>query len=360
MIMKRFILFVALCSICMLVHATPEIVIQAKQCDPDIAAYIQESLQKQLRVSSAYTITFVLVQDEDKLSVSYSDKNETMRGNSRTDNVWTDLDPLIQRIVTDIHGKLPLPATTSQTQTNVISPAQSSYQPQYTGATTTPVYNNTYSTTSNNQTTKRATTGEEYLYRELFSSSLPPQVSLDDVNRGSAQIGSLLVFPDGTRGIIFYLVGTHGLVVSLDETKAKWENVRNSSNCTNILHLVDDRDYPRGCVMGLGEQQTDAILSQLGNMRAPAADWCVSHGAGWYLPSAGEMWQLITIANEEKGALGKISLMCEIYGGVAFAKGWYWTSSEQNYEEAYNISSGGSTASEDKDENNRVRAIRRF
>jgi hypothetical protein len=199
----------------------------------------------------------------------------------------------------------------------------------------------------------------------------PQNYSMEDVASGTATIGGKIWFSDGSYGVIFFLDGMgHGLAVSLDETETKWQNAKKEKYCQDIYQLVNESEPSRYCNGGLGAQQTQMIINQLGWGQAPAAEWCLRHGDGWYLPSAGELWYLFTVANycTNNGGDGKkvspqdgfISKMLQTLGGQPIDSRWYWSSSEENQEEAWNVNVLGKFSSEDKTNEVAVRAVRYF
>ena len=174
-------------------------------------------------------------------------------------------------------------------------------------------------------------------------------------------IGEIMSFSDGTSGVVFYKDNNgHGLVVSLEETTAKWD-VAKGKNITDISDIPNGGTaIPNISTIGEGMINTEAILHQLPSAQCPAASWCVSLGKGWYLPTASELSYLLIIANAGQGMMGPISIALQTNGGTAINSGWYWTSSEVDRNEVVNLSSKGSYATEKKGEANSVRAIRAF
>ena len=162
-------------------------------------------------------------------------------------------------------------------------------------------------------------------------------------------------FPDGTMGIVFYTgKDNHGLAVSLDEASLKWEDEKQAKGCHDIWELPNDGDENE-CIYGAGQKNTAAIIRQIGKSDAPAAEWCVSHGEGWYLPNSCEL--LLIFEANKKGLLNAALVYA---GGDPIDKEWYWSSSENNYCEAINISCGGSQSGEKKNKEVAVRAVRAF
>ena len=188
----------------------------------------------------------------------------------------------------------------------------------------------------------------------LFNKKPETQVS----RHPSTGIGSLKVFPDGSKGIVFFEDETGGLAVSLDQVSVQWENAK-GRKCNNIIALIDEGSASNYFIKGKGLEQTRSIVNQIG-MMAPAASWCMNHGYGWYLPSAGELYYLLTVANEKKRGNGIISKARMTNGGAPLDGRWFWSSNEHDKKEAFNVSSGGSIDTEDKNETAVVVAVRAF
>ena len=175
------------------------------------------------------------------------------------------------------------------------------------------------------------------------------------------QVGSLLNFSDGSFGIVFYADDKgHGLVVSLIETRAKWD-------INKRKHMSDVPDIPNTenaqaeiTQLGEGAQYTSAILRHMSSFMCPAAAWCRAQGEDWYLPSASELTYLLRVANGGRDEKGPISRAITAAGGIKLDGDWYWSSSETERTEALNVSEGGYVSSENKDEENAVRAVRAF
>lgn len=169
-------------------------------------------------------------------------------------------------------------------------------------------------------------------------------------------------FPDGTKGIVFYTdQNGHGLAVSLDEESLKWEDAKNARACHDIIKLPNDEGQSE-LTYGLGQQNTDAIIQQISESYASAASWCKLHGNGWYLPSAGELWYLMKIANNDKfeGQLNNAIIEAEGVPIDLNFNTWYWSSSEKSYDEAINVNPIGWVTGGRKTSKIRVRAVRAF
>ena len=170
------------------------------------------------------------------------------------------------------------------------------------------------------------------------------------VTESNSRIGEMIVFPDGTQGIIFYLQNGRGLAISLIERELKWDNNRKPEDIVS-LDNIDENNHP--FIYGEGIASTQAIIQQLGT-NAEAANWCTRMGEGWYMPSSGELYYLMTVSKKGTALYNKLNSL------GARLNGWYWASTEHNKKEAMNISDGGTVFTEDKDSEVKVRAVRAF
>ncbi len=211
--------------------------------------------------------------------------------------------------------------------------------------------NNTPSTPS---TTTTSTTTPTISRRQRTN----PNQGEDIVNTSNGEIGKKKVFADGSVGIVFYYENGHGLAVSLDKTTCKWDNKRSNRQCQDIASLPNE-EGTKLMTFNQGEDYTQRIIQNLGTA-ATAAQWCTQLGKGWYMPSCGELWYLLEVANQKSDTFGPISKALQNNGGWPLTDGWYWSSSEHNYDEAINVSSSGRIASEEKTESLHVRAVRSF
>lgn len=173
------------------------------------------------------------------------------------------------------------------------------------------------------------------------------------------KIGTVMTFPDGTRGVVFYAEGDVGLAMSMDFAEMKWQNTRKSKNLKDVLRIPNKHDKSFSAGLGLG--YTQAICAELGSGEAPAAEWCTGHGNGWYLPSEGELVWMFKVYQDEQGG-DRIDDALAREGGFPLDEGWYWSSSECEQTEAINVSSKCKLkgSCEDKDDECKVRAIRMF
>lgn len=151
------------------------------------------------------------------------------------------------------------------------------------------------------------------------------------------KIGDVYTFEDNTQGIVFYIdENGEGLAVSLDQEKRRWEEETNFVYCQDIVSIANEKEIVPTLNVGLGKSNTASIIMQLGEYKAPAARYSRNNGPEWYLPSAGELFQLIAYANLN----GNIDNAMESNNGKKL-KGWYWTSSEYNNGEAWRINNNG-------------------
>ena len=168
---------------------------------------------------------------------------------------------------------------------------------------------------------------------------------------GKTAVGDLITFPDGTQGVVFYLDDAgKGLAVSLVEQEMRWDDSRRPDDLSALEnHEENDHDF----IYGQGSNNTRIIQQALGS-DAIAANWCTMLGQGWYLPSAGELYYLMTSAQVGTVIFNQLNSL------GAKLNGWYWTSTEHDKKEAMNINDGGTVYTETKKTNVKVRAIRAF
>lgn len=215
-----------------------------------------------------------------------------------------------------------------------------------------------------------------------------PRTQTQPVSQDSKQTDSqptelpeLMQFPDGSKGIVFYRTedGQHGLVVSLDEISTQWENQLKARDCRDIINLPNEGSPAKYMTFKAGLKNTDAILQQLGETKASAAAWCVKHGEGWYLPSAGELWYLFSEANKGstptpyylKGraawdwretliANGPVNKAIKQAGGMPIQNKDYWSSTEQDNDDVSTVDAEGNIGTSEKPDMELVRAVRAF
>ena len=330
---------------------------------------------------------FVLTQKGEVLEINCKVTPGEIEVTEQTTNPWSELEQTIIKVikkatqpVTQINFHTDVSSQTAveyqQAYQQPITPPQQTYQQPVAPPAQTyqqPNYNNNYGQPYQAQANGGSYNGIGYTMVQNYT--------LNDVAAGKATIGGLISFPDGSRGIIYFLDGMgHGLAVSLDQTTAKWQNVKKTKECQDVYQVINESSLSKYCNIGVGYQNTMAIINQLGMGQAPAAEWCTRHGNGWYLPSSGELWNLLMVANylpqdetqksffkrmfekkKKNYSDGFISVMLQAIGGQPLDdENWYWTSSEEGQETAYNISVSGRSATEEKTYELSVRAVRAF
>ena len=179
----------------------------------------------------------------------------------------------------------------------------------------------------------------------------------------SAQIGSLIEFYDGTKGIVFYMDGNgHGLAVYLyeDNDLMCWQEASSWRDCVDIKAIPNEEKTK--IQMGLGIVYCDAARKRLGLEKLPAIQWCRSIGPDWYLPSLGELYELLVVANRSEGRKGPISQAIKANGGNSFTykSSVYLSSSEDDNTKVFSVFSTGAVKNVKKYAPHACRAIRMF
>lgn len=145
----------------------------------------------------------------------------------------------------------------------------------------------------------------------------------------SAQIGSLIEFYDGSKGVVFYLDGKgHGLAVNLHQHSSNWQNTTSWFDCVDIEAIPNEKNT--AMQMGLGAEYCNAATKQLRLEDLPAIQWCRSFGPDWYLPSLGELNEILVVSNCSKGTEGPISQVLKANGGDPIQDSFYYYSSSED------------------------------
>lgn len=166
-------------------------------------------------------------------------------------------------------------------------------------------------------------------------------------NKSSYKVGDY--YNDGKKlGFVFYVdeTGRSGKIISLQQTELPW-------------YQATKRDKPQK--MGLENEQFGLInLVKLRHNEGwhekfPAFAWCADLGEGWYLPSVGE-WQEIS---RQSKVLNNAMIT---FPGAHDITGIYWSSNEDATHEqrAWSATHYGGSASMQKTDVNKVRAIANF
>lgn len=195
---------------------------------------------------------------------------------------------------------------------------------------------------------------DEYVPRFLTEPVVDPEAI------AKAEIGSLIEFYDGSKGIVFYLDGNgHGLVVSLYQISEYWQNTSSWYDCIDVEAIPNEKS--KLMQMGLGAVYCDAAIKQCRLEELPAIRWCRSFGSDWYLPSLGELYELLVVSNLAKGTEGPISRIIKANGGDPIQDYFYYlTCSEDDNTNLYSIIGFGEIAIVKKYYPYSCRAIRMF
>lgn len=197
----------------------------------------------------------------------------------------------------------------------------------------------------------------------VYIPKYPSEPVADPEMIAKAEIGSLVEFYDGTKGVVFYLDGNgHGLAVYLyeDNELLCWQGTSYWRDCIDISAIPNKEDTK--IQMGLGAVYCDAAITQLGLEELPAIKWCYSIGSGWYLPSLGELYELMVVANYSQGRTGPISQAIILNGGNSFTykSSVYLSSSEDDNTKVYSVFSAGGVKNAKKYAAHSCRAVRMF
>ena len=206
-------------------------------------------------------------------------------------------------------------------------------------------------------TPKKATT-EDTEYIPKF----PAEPVADPDQIAKAEIGSLIEFFDGTKGVVFYLDGNgHGLAVYLytSDRLKHWSSAASWRDCVDIEAIPNQ--YNAELQIGLGSVYCDAAIKQVGLKELPAIEWCRNLGPDWYLPSLGELYQLIAIANQSKASSGPISkAIIKADGNRILGDTYYLSSSEDDDTNIYTVHATKGVVVSKKYSQHNFRAIRMF
>lgn len=356
--------------------------IEANGVDEIVAGYLDELVAKELKkVDESLVCNITINQQNNKFTIVYT--SSVGDGELSTENIYDDLENMVVVMVSDLQQKWneQHPVTVESPTINPMVEFDKAQEPiaetnskavQQSSHSTPAVQ--TYSKTVVTAEEPQKKTGEKIKqafvtfgqafknFGQTFKKSNDTNSSDVYVNNApTGSVGTLKKFSDGTSGIIIYATEdlAHGVVVSINEYELFWEGVR--KRCGHdipSLPNIENEDIAKQQNFADGMTYTSIILQSIGQYAAPAAAWCAQLGEGWYLPSAGELWYLFSIANSEAEEDGPISQSLKRYNGMPFSGGWYWSSTEYNATEAYNVSASGSIATEDKSNTNMVRAFR--
>ncbi len=174
--------------------------------------------------------------------------------------------------------------------------------------------------TKNNNTLSVSVSKNEYLKRKgnivIQANEKQKKIEVEQASLTTSApyvIGSLYS-ENGVSGVVYKISdnGTHGMIVSLEETYAVWSTVYyDNTSCTDIAN-------------GMNNMNT---IKKISNWESnyPAFKWCndfnVNGISGWYLPAENELNDLYT----NKSTVNTTLMNC---GEVQLTNAHYWSSSE--------------------------------
>ena len=158
------------------------------------------------------------------------------------------------------------------------------------------------------------------LYNDVRSNT----VSIDayDPNATYAyEIGKIYDI-NGTKGVAYAIktVGneTYAYFFSMDEADLQWSTENVWCNCISVR----------------GDWNTQDMLSKgTSPDMYPAAQWCIAHGEGWFMPSSRElqwMWDAISAGTHDfdSESVKAYNKLLTDNGGMPFVETYYWSSNE--------------------------------
>ena len=151
---------------------------------------------------------------------------------------------------------------------------------------------------------------------------------------------------DDVLGIVVQ-TPTVGIVVSLDESMLPWGN----DKCLITSRYIEIEGLAERC----GLEATKMIVETQKNagLEETAAMWCWDYKKGgkqWYLPCMSELSALILCKEE-------VNDVCNILNCSPLASAYYWSSTENNANNAWNLNSNGNWNNNNKNNTNYVRSV---
>ena len=164
-----------------------------------------------------------------------------------------------------------------------------------------------------------------YNFYALYDNVRSNTVSIDayDPNLASAyEIGQIYDI-NGTKGVCYAIKNdnqnrTWAYFFSMDEKYLQWSTENVWCNC----------------VSGRGDWNTEDMLKYgTSPEKYPAAQWCVAHGEGWFMPSSTElqwMWDAVSGGTHkfECETMDAYNKLLKDNGGEPFNETYYWSSNE--------------------------------
>ena len=169
------------------------------------------------------------------------------------------------------------------------------------------------------------TTPGSYNFYALYDNVRSNTVSIDayDPNITSAyEIGQIYEV-NGSKGVAYAIKTdnqnrTWAYFFSMDEADLQWSTENVWCNC----------------VAGRGDWNTEDMLRNgTSPDMYPAAQWCIAHGEGWFMPSSQElqwMWDAISDGthNFDSESVKAYNKLLTDNGGMPFVETYYWSSNE--------------------------------
>ncbi len=169
------------------------------------------------------------------------------------------------------------------------------------------------------------TTPGSYNIYALYDNVRSNTVSVDayDPNIASAYEIGQIYDVNGTKGICYAIKTdnqdrTWAYFFSMDEADLQWSTENVWCNC----------------VAGRGDWNTEDMLRNgTSPDMYPAAQWCIAHGDGWFMPSSQElqwMWDAISEGthNFDNASVAAYNKLLTDNGGMPFVETYYWSSNE--------------------------------
>lgn len=143
---------------------------------------------------------------------------------------------------------------------------------------------------------KPVDTAAEKAEMQKWRGPVKPPVALDAAQNDEAmpQYNAGDIYSrDGITGLVVFTTdnGTHGVVMSLDETCSEWCSLPRRD-----LKKTGADDQQEG-IENMRKLEAYIASNALSWSDFPAFEWCRSKGDGWYLPSINEVWLLGTVYN---------------------------------------------------------------
>ena len=164
-----------------------------------------------------------------------------------------------------------------------------------------------------------------YNFYALYNNVRSNTVSVDAYNpemNVDYEIGEIYDI-NGTNGVCFAIKNdnqnrTWAYFFSMDEEYLQWSTENVWCNCAS----------------GRGDWNTEDMLKNgTSPDKYPAAQWCVAHGEGWFMPSSTElqwMWDAVSggTHNFDSETMKSYNTLLTSNGGEAFQETYYWSSNE--------------------------------